>query len=104
MDAYLHTEPEQHYVKPEVYRVRARKTYEMLPRGLTTESKTARGVVVYQETHHISRSVGCIHLYEQLQKKVNDVMNRSREATIEYKPRKLCLALLSIPQSPRLIF
>ena len=103
MDAYLHTEPEEHYVKSEVHRMRTREAHKMLPRRLLSESETARGVVVYQKTHHITRGIGGINLNEQLQEVVNDIMNRSREASIEYKPHKLRLALLSVFQSLRLV-
>ena len=62
MDAYLHTEPEQHYVKPEVYGMGTRETHEMFPRWLLMESEATGGIVVDEKTNNVTYGIGSVYL------------------------------------------
>lgn len=102
--AYLHAEPEEHYVQSEVHGMRPREPHEVLPRRLLAESEATRGVVVYEKTNDVAYGIRRVYLYHQLQQIIDYVVNGSREAPVEDKTHKLRLTLITVFQCLRLIF
>ena len=94
MYAYLHAEPEEWNMQTEIYRMRAREANEMLPRGLLSEGKPARSVVVYEKTQHIAYGVWYVDLDKQLTQKIYGIVHGGRKTAIEHETQKLRLTLV----------